>query len=109
MSILIKRAIEQYRELRDDYEVVLMAAYEQAADVTRGAMVNARGERAGVTDWDLFIHNDTYAMAYASEELVEHWARYPRPTFAAYERQMVEDSAPRQILSVDEIAERWVA
>jgi hypothetical protein len=91
VSILFKLAIEKYRELRDEYEVVLAAAYEQAADATRGAMVNARGERAGVSDWDLFTHNDAFARAYASEELIEHWARHPRPTYTAYERQMVEE------------------
>lgn len=87
MSVIIQAAIERYREVRDEYEVVLIAAYERAADVTRGAMVNDRGRANGVTDWDLFTHNDTYARAYASEELIEHWAEYPRPTFARFERQ----------------------
>jgi len=82
-------AVEQYHAIRDEYEVVVIAAYERAVEVTNGAMVNRRGEAKGISDWDLFTHNTAYAMAYASEELVEHWARYPRPTFAAFERQMI--------------------
>ncbi len=107
MSVIIQAAIERYREVRDEYEVVLIAAYEQAADVTRGAMVNDRGQAQGISDWDLFTHNDTFARAYATEELIEHWALHPRPTFAAYERQVI--AVESELLTVDEIAERWTA
>ncbi|MDR6867882.1 hypothetical protein J2Y69_002490 [Microbacterium resistens] len=89
MATIFIRAVEEYRLLRDEYEVVLIAAYERAVEATRGAMVNRRGRAAGISDWDLFTHNGSYARAYASEELIEHWAQYPRPTFSAFERQMV--------------------
>lgn len=89
MSLAFKLAVEQYHAIRGEYEVVLVAAYDLAADATNGAMVNRRGEAAGVSDWDLFRHHEAFAMAYASEELIEHWARHPRPTFAAFERQMI--------------------
>lgn len=89
MSLAFKIAVEQYHAVRDEYEVVLIAAYERAVNETNGAMVNRRGEAKGISDWDLFTHNALFAQAYASEELIEHWAKYPRPTFAAYERQML--------------------
>ena len=89
MSLAFKIAVEQYHAVRDEYEVVLIAAYERAVNETNGAMVNRRGEAKGISDWDLFTHNGLFAQAYASEELIEHWAKYPRPTFAAFERQML--------------------
>lgn len=89
MSLAFQLAVEQYHAIRDEYEVVVISAYERAVEVTCGAMVNRRGEAKGISDWDLFTHNERYARAYASEELIEHWARHPRPTFGAFERQML--------------------
>lgn len=89
MSLAFKIAVESYHAVRDEYEVVLIAAYENAIDATNGAMVNRRGQAKGISDWDLFTHNGLFAQAYASEELIEHWARSPRPTFASFERQML--------------------
>ncbi|WP_433584586.1 hypothetical protein [Microbacterium hydrocarbonoxydans] len=89
MSLAFQIAVEQYHAVRDQYEVVLIAAYERAVEETNGAMVNRRGQAKGISDWDLFTHNSLYAQAYASEELIEHWAKYPRPTFSNFERQML--------------------
>jgi len=89
VSLAFKIAVEQYHTVRDEYEVVLIAAYEHAVEETNGAMVNRRGQAKGISDWDLFTHNSLFAQAYASEELIEHWAKCPRPTFASFERQML--------------------
>ena len=89
MSLLFAMALEQYRELHDEFDLIRYATYETAVEVTNGAMLNRRAATRGVSDWDLFTHNNVFAMAYASEELIEHWAAHPRPTFAAFERQMV--------------------
>lgn len=89
MSLAFQIAAETYRATRDEYDVVLLAAYDRAVEETNGAMVNRRGQAKGITDWDLFTHNGLYAQAYASEELIEHWAKCPRPTFASFEKQMI--------------------
>lgn len=83
-------AVARYHELRGDYELVLEAAYASAEAATNGHMLNRRAKDAQISTWDLFTHNDVFARAYASEELLEHWARHPRPTFRSYEAQMSE-------------------
>ncbi|MFD5864394.1 hypothetical protein ACFWGP_05550 [Agromyces sp. NPDC127015] len=90
MSLIFARAAEQHRALRLQYQDVLEAAYRVAEKETRGELLNERGLRAGIDSWSLFTHNQTFAAAYASEELIDHWARRPRPTFAEFERQMLE-------------------
>ena len=89
-SLLIGRAVEQWHELRAEYELVLEAAYERAETACNGRLLNARGMRAGIDAYSLFMGNRARAYAYASEELVEHWRRYPRLTFTDYERQMIQ-------------------
>lgn len=84
MSDIIAAAFAKRAELRADYELVLEHQIETAEAVTRGNMLNTRGVAAGVTYRDLWLHNRTYAHAYASEELVEHWRTEDRLTFADY-------------------------
>jgi len=75
------------REVRAEFEAVREAAYEMAETETNGRMLNRRGLDAGVDPWSLFTHNRAYAHAYASEELLDHWQTYRRPTFLDYEAQ----------------------
>ncbi|MDY0828563.1 hypothetical protein SK224_05415 [Microbacterium sp. BG28] len=89
-SSVFALAAARYHELRSDYELVLEAAYASAEAATNGHMLNRRAREAGISSWDLFTHNGTFARAYASEELLEHWASNPRPTFSSYEAQMQE-------------------
>ncbi|MEW2459844.1 hypothetical protein [Microbacterium sp. K41] len=86
MSI-IDDAFAAWRECRGEYDDTLYAQYEAAEEATNGAMLNARGRRKGVDPFSLFMGNETRALAYASEELVEHWESHPRITFAKFERQ----------------------
>lgn len=90
MSLAFDIARENYRAVRDEYDDVRYSAYQRAVEETNGVMVNRRGQAKGISDWDLFTHNELYAQAYASEELIEHWAKFPRPTFASFERQMIQ-------------------
>ncbi len=95
MSI-ISDAFYAWRECRAEYDSVLYAQYEAAEAATNGAMLNARGRQKGVDPFSLFMGNETRALAYASEELVEHWAAHPRITFAKFERQwMAQREAER--------------
>ena len=86
MSI-IRDAFADWRECRAEYDDTLYAQYEAAEEATRGALLNARGRAKGIDPFSLFMGNERRALAYASEELVEHWASHPRVTFAAFERQ----------------------
>ncbi|QNA93233.1 MULTISPECIES: hypothetical protein [unclassified Microbacterium] len=100
MSI-IGDAFNAWRECRAEYDDTLYAQYEAAEEATNGAMLNARGREKGVDPFSLFMGNETRALAYASEELVEHWAAHPRITFAKFEKQwqaqreaeLIEDAA----------------
>ncbi|UPL13040.1 hypothetical protein [Microbacterium galbinum] len=86
MSI-ISEAFSAWRECRAEYDETLYTQYEAAEAATNGAMLNARGREKGIDPFSLFMGNETRALAYASEELVEHWAEHPRITFAKFERQ----------------------
>ena len=65
-------------------------AYRRALEDCNGVLLNERGKKKKLDPYRLFIGSDIAAYAYASEELIEHWARYPRLSFAAFERQWVE-------------------
>lgn len=84
---LISDGFAAWRECRADYDDTLYAQYEAAEEATRGAMLNARGRARGIDAFSLFMGPEVRALAYASEELVEHWATHPRVTFAAFEKQ----------------------
>jgi hypothetical protein len=90
MSLAFRHAAHLWASLRADYEDLRNAAYLQAEEATRGALLNARGRRAGIDPYSLFMGNEARAHAYASPELIEWWRDHPRVTFAAYERQMIE-------------------
>ncbi|KQR90996.1 MAG: hypothetical protein J0I33_13815 [Microbacterium ginsengisoli] len=98
MSIL-SAAFSEWRECRAEYELLLNAAYERAAEATNDRLLNERGRRKGVTSISLFMGPLVRASAYASEELLEHWERHPRVTYEAFERQWMRDRE----------AERWAA
>lgn len=88
MSIIIATALGIWKDIRAEYELVREAAYEKAEDACNGKLLNERGRRAGIDAYSLFMGSSTRALAYASPELVEHWASFPRITYAAYERQV---------------------
>jgi hypothetical protein len=89
VSLIVANAIDQWRELRAEYELVLEAAYRRAEDECNGRLLNAAGREKGIDPYSLFMGNDARARCYASPELLDHWARYPRLTFARFERQSV--------------------
>ncbi|TCJ28742.1 hypothetical protein E0W80_04380 [Microbacterium sp. PI-1] len=100
MSI-VSEAFAAWRECRAEYDNTLYAQFVAAEEATRGAMLNARGREKGIDPFSLFMGNETRALAYASEELVEHWETHPRITFAKFERawqrqreaELIEDAA----------------
>lgn len=91
-SPYIRQALELRGYVRAEFEDYRLMAYERASEACRGRLLNRRGFAANVDDYSLFMGNATRAYAYASEELVEHWERYPRLTFAEFERQHFSSS-----------------
>ena len=89
MSI-VSDAIALWRECRADFELHRMSEHERAAEACRDRLLNRRGMRAGIDSMSLFIGNRAHAYAYASEELIEHWTRWPRPVYEDFERQWIQ-------------------
>lgn len=87
MSAIFRAAAQQWRTIRAEFEIYREAAYIRAETACNGALLNARGKKAGINAYSLFIGPEQRARAYASEELVEHWQRYPRMTFAQFEAE----------------------
>jgi hypothetical protein len=87
VSAIFMHAARTYAECRDEFELVVMVAYDAAFEACRGRLLNPRGERLGVDDYTLFTGTEKRAYAYASEELVEWWADHPRPRLAQFERE----------------------
>jgi hypothetical protein len=54
--------------------------YRAAEDETRGVLVTAAGERAGVHPRDLFTGPEARARKYATEELLSYWQTHGRLT-----------------------------
>lgn len=87
MSALFKAAANGWRVMRADFEIQREGAYLRAETACNGKLLNDRGRRAGIDPYSLFIGASARAYAYASEELIDHWARYPRLTLAEFEAQ----------------------
>lgn len=85
-SAIFAAAVAQYHTCRADYGIYLEGIFSQASDDTSGALLNARGKSKGVDAFSLFSGNETRALAYASEELVEWWGKHPRMSYTAFER-----------------------
>lgn len=99
MSI-IRDAFADWRECRAEYDETLYAQFEAAEEATWGALLNARGRARGIDPFSLFMGPEVRALAYASEELVEHWAAHPRITFAQFEKQWQAQREAEQIAGV---------
>ena len=91
MSALIRDGFAEWRECRAAYDDVLAAHYERAAAACNDRLVNAEGRARGIDPVSLFMGPAVRAYRWASEELIEHWERYPRLTFADFERQWERD------------------
>lgn len=83
-------ALELRAVARAEFEDYRLMAYERASEACRGALLNERGRRAGIDSYSLFMGTEARAMAYASDELKEHWASNRRPTFAWFEREHLD-------------------
>jgi hypothetical protein len=89
MSAIFTRAALEYREMRDEFENVLLAAYQAAEEGAHGAMLNKEGRAAGVDAYSLMIGPWSRVLKYASPELIEHFQKVGRPSLSDYESEWV--------------------
>lgn len=90
MSAIFRAAARQWATVRADFENYREGAYLRAETACNGVLLNSRGKRVGVNAYSLFIGPEVRAHAYASEELIEHWRRFPRMTFAQFEAETLD-------------------
>lgn len=90
-SPIVRDALAVVRQLRLEFQDYQEHAYREAETETNGVLLNRRGKRAGIDPYSLFSGSDARARAYASEELIEHWLRHPRPVFEEFEAQAREE------------------
>lgn len=83
-------AIDLERAQRRAFVDYRHAIYDAAVNATNGRMLNPRGMAAGIDSRELYLHGPRYFDAYASEELREHAARFPKLTFDQFVRQTME-------------------
>lgn len=62
------------------------AEYLAAVAATNGYLLSAEGKAAGIDEQSLWTGSARQAERYASEELLEYWARRPRMTVSQYHR-----------------------
>lgn len=100
MSALVQAGFAAYRAARDAYDAVLTLAYDRAESATNGALLNARGRAKGIDPASLFLGPAVHAYAYASPELVEHWEKHPRVTFAEFEHRWMSEREAEYLAAI---------
>lgn len=89
-SPFVKDAMSRVQRLRVKYADAMWAQYTEAETELNGKLLNRRGQAQKVDAVRLFSGPQGYAMAYASEELMEWWRTHPRMSFEDFERQAYE-------------------
>lgn len=87
MSAIFRNAAYQYREMRQEFELVLLAAYEAAEEGAGGAMLNALGRAEHVDAYSLMLGPWRRVEKYGSPELIEWLQSHPRPSVSDYEAE----------------------
>ncbi len=93
LGAIFDQAVATWKACRADYADYLEAAYVAAETETGGQLVNELGKSRGVDPFTLFSGTEVRALAYASPELLDYWARRPRMSFSEYETQWCEGAA----------------
>lgn len=86
-SLIFEEAARQYRQMKEEYWAHVDAAYGLAETLTNGVLLNRAGQQRGIDARLLFVRQESFALKYASEELKDHWTRYPRPNLQKFEQQ----------------------
>lgn len=91
MSAIFRNAAYQYREMRQEFELVLEAAYAKAEQGAHGKMLNALGRSERVDPWSLMMGPWRRVEKYASPELIEWFQQHPRPSVSDFETSWMND------------------
>ena len=89
-SAIFEQAARDWAEMKAAFHDHREAAFFRAEEATHGFMVNREGRAAGATGEDLFSGPEARARRFASDELLEHWEAFPRPSMVAFEREWLE-------------------
>lgn len=87
MSPIFQYAADLYREMRQEFELELEAAYAAAEEGSGGAMLNSLGRREGIDPYSLLTGPWSRVIRYATPELVEWFESVGRPSPAKFERE----------------------
>jgi hypothetical protein len=87
VSAIFRNAAFQYREMRQEFELVLEAAYAAAEEGAHGKMLNTLGRSEHVDAYSLMMGPWRRVEKYASPELIEWFQQHPRPSVADYESE----------------------
>lgn len=87
MSAIFTEAASLWKQMKIEYDAYRDAAYLLAERETNGVLVNAMGKFKGIYGTELFRGPEVWARKYASEELLEHWEKHPRPNLSRFEEQ----------------------
>lgn len=90
MSAIFAAASTAWADMKAEYDAALAAAHALAETETNGNLVNRKGKAKGLTGWDMFTGPEIRARNYASEELLDHWNKHPRPNLNRFEAQWTE-------------------
>lgn len=85
-----REALEAEARARAEFRDYRHMAYQRAHEATNGHMLNQRGQDARIDSRDLYERGPAFVNAYASEELREHLARFPRMSWPEWERWAYE-------------------
>lgn len=91
VSPLFLGAAARWREVDREFAIVREAEYATAVEETGGFMINTRGHAAGWDSWRVFTGAPNVVRAYASEELRDHLARYPRTRRRGFEETLLRE------------------
>lgn len=87
MSAIFRNAAYQYREMRQEFELVLEAAYAKAEAGTGGAMLNSLGRSEHIDAYSLLMGQWRRVEKYGSPELIEWFQQHGRPSVSDFESE----------------------
>lgn len=83
-------ARDEWRRIRDEYELYREQQYAAAVEACNCILLNREAIAAGVDEFSLFIGRRDRAERWASEELLAWWREHPHLTFAEFEAAAFE-------------------
>lgn len=86
-SPIFQYAADLHREMRQEFELILEAAYAAAEEGAHGSMLNVLGRREGIDPYSLLTGPWSRVAKYASRELEDWFEQKGRPSVSQFERE----------------------